>query len=178
MLNIFLVMTIVFAIMAIQTGILRHAVIYAGIYSLLCSFIYLLYKAPDVAIAEAVIGCTLSTVLYLVAIRKYKVYKVYYCYSEDTTKKKHDIINKTRHTLTNFSLSIELELDFILSKNTAAQMITHSSYDLVIEQNQNQLTIFGDVTNYHFEEVKRWFTDSNLTVEYCPLFCEIGDDRG
>jgi uncharacterized MnhB-related membrane protein len=170
-------MTILFAIMAIETAVLRHAVIYAGIYSLLCSFVYLLYQAPDVAIAEAVIGCTLSTVLFLVAIRKYKVYRVYYCYSAATSKKKHDIIKKARHILTNFSLSIELELDFILSKNTAAQVITHSSYDLIIEQNQNQLTIFGDVTNYHFEEIKKWFADSGLSIEYCPLFGQIEDER-
>lgn len=176
MLNTFLIVTIIFAILAIETPILRHAVIYAGIYSLLCSFIYLLYKAPDVAIAEAIIGCTLSTVLYLVAIRKYKAFRVYYCYCSDSSKQKNDLYNKTRHVLSLFTLSTELDLDFVLSKDTVTDVITDRSYDLVIEQSANQIRIYGDSTNYHYENIKKWFSDSTINVEYHPLKSQSGDD--
>jgi uncharacterized MnhB-related membrane protein len=174
MLNTFLIVTIVFAILAIETPTLRHAVIYAGIYSLLCSFIYLLYKAPDVAIAEAIIGCTLSTVLYLVAIRKYKVFKVYFCFSSEL--RKNELANKVRHVLSLFSLSTELDLDFILSKETVSDIITDRSYDLVIEQVENRLLIYGDRTSYHYENIKKWFDESPLDIEYHPLNTQTGDE--
>ncbi len=75
--QLLLVLLIVFSIAAIQTPRLDHAVIYLGMFSFLCSLLYLLYKSPNVAIAEAVIGCTLATVIYLVALRKQKRFTVY-----------------------------------------------------------------------------------------------------
>jgi uncharacterized MnhB-related membrane protein len=71
LLNIFLFLLIAFAIIAIQTTKLIRGAIYLGIFSLISSFCFLLYGAPDVAIAEAIIGSTLSTILYLVALYKY-----------------------------------------------------------------------------------------------------------
>lgn len=69
-LDLFYVSLVVFAIIAIQTAVLRNAIIYLSVFSLLCSIVYLFLGAPDVAIAEAAIGCTLSTILYLVALKK------------------------------------------------------------------------------------------------------------
>jgi len=70
--KIFLIILVVLALVALNTPKLRRAVVYLGIFSLVSSFVYLLYGAPDVAIAEAVIGSTIATVLYLVALKKYK----------------------------------------------------------------------------------------------------------
>ena len=66
----FLLLLLLFAILALQQPRLRIAIIYLGVFSLLVSFAYLQHQAPDVAMAEAVIGSTLATVLYLVALRK------------------------------------------------------------------------------------------------------------
>ncbi len=66
-----------FAFAAVQTVKLRRAVVYLAAFSMLSSFVYLSYAAPDVAIAEAAIGCTLATVLYLIALKKYRVYTIY-----------------------------------------------------------------------------------------------------
>ena len=70
-LKIFLFLMILFAAIAIQTEKPVRGAIYLGVFSLICSFVFLLYAAPDVAIAEAIIGSTLSTILYLVALYKY-----------------------------------------------------------------------------------------------------------
>ena len=72
--QISLIMLIVLAIATVQTRKLRNAVIYLGVFSLGMSFVYILYNAPDVAIAEAVIGSTLATILYLVALKKYRIF--------------------------------------------------------------------------------------------------------
>ncbi len=62
MLEVTLILVVILAILAIQTNTLRRAIVYLCVFSLLCSFCYLLYQAPDVAIAEAVIGSTLATI--------------------------------------------------------------------------------------------------------------------
>lgn len=64
-----LFMMIAVAAAALITRKPRTAVIQLGLFSLLSSFVFLFYGAPDVAMAEAVIGSALSTVLYLVTIK-------------------------------------------------------------------------------------------------------------
>ena len=83
MLEIALILLLITSVAAIQTRYLRHAVIYLGLFSLAIAFVYLLYHAPDVAIAEAVIGSTIATILYLVALQKYKIFTIYYRLQEE-----------------------------------------------------------------------------------------------
>lgn len=68
--EILLILLVVFALAILHQKRLRAAVIWMGVFSLLASVIYLYNHAPDVAIAEAVIGSTISTVLFLVVLRK------------------------------------------------------------------------------------------------------------
>jgi uncharacterized MnhB-related membrane protein len=75
--ELLLVLLVIIAIITIQTQRLRNAVIFLGVFSLTIAFVYLLQGAPDVAIAEAVIGSTMATILYFVALQKYKLLKVY-----------------------------------------------------------------------------------------------------
>ncbi len=71
MTNIFLLIMVVLAVLSIEVRKLEVAVIYLGIFSLINAIVYLFYGAPDVSLAEAVIGSTLATALYLIAIRGY-----------------------------------------------------------------------------------------------------------
>ncbi len=71
--EIALISLIFFALMALGTQRLRLAVIYLGVFSMSMAFVFIIYNAPDVAIAEAVIGSVFSSILYLVALKKYKV---------------------------------------------------------------------------------------------------------
>ena len=91
----FLLLLLLFAILTLQQPRLRIAIIYLGVFSLLVSFAYLQHHAPDVAMAEAVIGSTLATVLYLVALRK----------QESIRQKKHimpkSILISHRHIIIN-----------------------------------------------------------------------------
>ena len=49
---------------------LLAAVIFAGVASLAVSYLFLRLAAPDVAMTEAAIGAGLSTVIFLIAVRK------------------------------------------------------------------------------------------------------------
>jgi|AMFO01.1.fsa_nt_gi Predicted subunit of the Multisubunit Na+/H+ antiporter len=49
---------------------LLAAVVFAGVVSLAISFLFLRLAAPDVAMTEAAIGAGLSTVIFLIAVRR------------------------------------------------------------------------------------------------------------
>jgi multicomponent Na+:H+ antiporter subunit B len=65
---------IVLVLLIVQQSSLRAAIVLLGAYSLMSSLVYLHHGAPDVALAEAVIGSTLATVLYLAALRKQEAF--------------------------------------------------------------------------------------------------------
>lgn len=61
---------IIAAIAAIYLKDLVAAVIAAGTVSLFASVLYLVMAAPDVAITEAAIGAGISTLVFIIAIRR------------------------------------------------------------------------------------------------------------
>lgn len=161
MIKIVLLMMIIFSICAIQTTVLRRAIIYLCIFSLLSSFCYLLFQAPDVAIAEAVIGCTLSTILFLVASKQYKVFRVYYCHleeldSSDRLTEKNLIIS----TLKSFSLDKELELDLIDTTKTVKSIEENDAYDIIVEHCGKEINVYGTQHNYHYESLIKFFNNN------------------
>jgi len=160
--DIFYITLIVFAILAIQTGVLRNAVIYLAVFSLLCSVVYLFHGAPDVAIAEAVIGCTLSTILYLVALKKYRIFTVYYrCLSNDLdeiTKLKAEK-NHMKSVLTKFASSQELQLDLINTTSSFKQIANSVSYDVIIFHSNRGIWLHGLKNSYQYDELTHHFKD-------------------
>ncbi len=58
------------AIYAVETKDLLASVIAAGFVSLVASIVYLYLQAPDVAMTEAAIGAGLTTLIFIIAIRK------------------------------------------------------------------------------------------------------------
>lgn len=70
-LNTLVVISIVVsAIIAVQADKLIHSIIALDAVGALVALEFILLQAPDVAIAEASVGAVLSTVLYIVALRK------------------------------------------------------------------------------------------------------------
>lgn len=70
---IFLVfLMLLLAIFAIRTKDLLAAVIASGFVSLVASIVYLYLRAPDVAMTEAAIGAGITTLIFVVTVRKTK----------------------------------------------------------------------------------------------------------
>ena len=63
---------VIAAIVAIQANKVITSVIALDVTGSLAALEFLLLQAPDVAIAEASVGVVLTTVLYIVALRKVK----------------------------------------------------------------------------------------------------------
>lgn len=161
-LDLFYVTLIIFAIFAIQTGVLRNAVIYLAVFSLLCSVVYLFHGAPDVAIAEAVIGCTLSTILYLVALKKYSIFTVYYrCLSNDLDEIQmlKSEKNHMKTVLTKFASKQELQLDIINTTSSFKQISDSSSYDVIIFHSNRGIWLHGLQNSYQYNELTEYFKE-------------------
>ncbi len=176
MLEFFLIMTIVFAVLALQAHSLRRAVIYSSVYSLLFSICYLMYKAPDVAIAEAVIGCTLSTALFLVALKKFKVFRVYLTTSNNKSDGAVIIKNTVVRVLSEFSSDSELEMDLIYTNESTKDILAHQSYDLIFEQRDEEVRLYGDNTNYHFDRAVDYFREKYpFDIDFHGIKTDEGD---
>lgn len=176
-LDIFYITLIVFAIIAIQTSVLRNAVIYLSVFSLLCSVVYLFHGAPDVAIAEAVIGCTLSTILYLVALKKYSIFTVYYrCLSNDLdeiTMLKAEK-NQMKTVMTKFASTQELQLDMINTTSSFKQITNSVSYDVIIFHSNRGIWLHGLKNSYQYTELIRYFKE---TIDL-PIHTHYMDEEG
>ncbi|NDL67423.1 Na(+)/H(+) antiporter subunit B [Anaerotalea alkaliphila] len=156
MLKVFLVLMVVFAVMAVQTPKLRQAVVYLGIFSLISSFVYLLYSAPDVAIAEAVIGSTLATILYLVALKKYAVYTIYFTDTVDSGLEEAVAARRARilELVEGFCTERELEAHVIYTAEGKEQIQQNHSYDLIVMQEGEAVTVCGSRESYHVDGIR------------------------
>ncbi len=63
---------LILAVFAIRTKKLIAAVIASGFVSLVASIVYLYLRAPDVAMTEAAIGAGITTLIFVVTVRKTK----------------------------------------------------------------------------------------------------------
>mgnify|MGYP001220297793 CR=1 FL=1 len=48
----------------------KNALIFLSVFSMILSLAYLFTNAPDVALTEAALGCGLSVIIYIIAIKK------------------------------------------------------------------------------------------------------------
>jgi uncharacterized MnhB-related membrane protein len=157
--DVILLLATVLAVAAVFTRILRHAVVFLGIFSLLCSFLYLYFGAPDVAIAEAVIGSGLVMLLYLTALKRYRTYRI--CVTDESGSRIEDrgLIAATRRSpliqeIEAFCISRELEPEVVFSPDDVESLKQRRRYDLIISNAEEGAVIYGQQDNYLVEELE------------------------
>lgn len=150
LLKLVLISMVILALFAVLSDKLRRVVIYLGIFSFVSSFAYLLYSAPDVAIAEAIIGSTLSTILFLVALKKYSVFTVYYLLSDTPQIGDEHIMQSSssllRH-INNYCKEQDLEPHLIFSPEDRTNVAQNHAYDLIVEQVGENSIVSGNKEN-------------------------------
>lgn len=168
----------VFALLAIHSRLLRLAVVHLAIFSLLAAFLYLLYAAPELAIAEAVIGSGLVTLLYLAALKRNKVYTIailaegqrfrlsdaYITYMERTKA-----LREIRHF---FELR-EFEPQIVYSAKTLDEALRDPRFDLIILEEKDGIVAYGSDESFVVEELELMFrihgTEAGVRFEqYSP----------
>ncbi len=154
MIKFALVTMVVLAMASLQSKSVRQAVIYLSIFSLACSFVYVFLGAPDVAIAEAVIGVSLSTVLYLVAIKKYRVFRVYYYLdikNLDYLPEAHRRRANMEKRMDEYLRSSEIEVDIINTKEHIEVIKQEYDYDAIVVHRDDGIHLYGESANYLYE---------------------------
>ncbi len=156
---ILLVALLVLSVMAIESRIMRVSIVYLGTLSLLMSFLYLFYNAPDVAIAEAVMASGLTTLLFLTALKRYRVYRI--CFTNEAFRRVNDryIFEGTRrgallHEIEQFCIARELEPQVVCTPESLDLVAGSGRYDLIIRQEGDELRVYGDKENYFVDELE------------------------
>ncbi len=160
-----LISMIVLAVASLQVKSLRTAVIFLSIFSLASSFVYVFLGAPDVAIAEAAIGVSLSTVLYLVAIKKFRVFRVYYHSKFDNPEYLPDSHKDRRQMemyMEEYLKGKEIEIDIINTKESTTEIREKYDYDLIISHKNEMIKIYGERSNYLYEGLVDYLIENNV----------------
>lgn len=176
--NIFLITLVVLAAVALNTKKLRRAVVYLGVFSLVSSFVYLLYGAPDVAIAEAIIGSTITTVLYLVALRKYRVFSIYYTSSTNDQDIQQLKNNSTfLKNLEDFLIKREIEPQIIYSTDPIETILDQENFDLAIHHSDQDIRIYGCAEDYQLDAVEKYLQTNHGDLNIYLIRCVEGEDN-
>lgn len=168
----------IFAALAIHSRILRLAVIYLAVFSLLAAFLYLLYAAPELAIAEAVIGSGLVTLLYLAALKRNKVYTIAVLTEGQTYRLTDAYINyiensRAMREIKHFFELREYEPQIVFTEKPLDAALSDPRFDLVVQEEKNGIVAYGSDASYVVEELDLMFRihgreDGVRLVQYSP----------
>lgn len=162
--SIFLITLVFLALLIVTTGNLKRAVVYLGVFSLISSFVALIYGAPDVAIAEAIIGSSITTVLYLVALNKYQYFLIYYTESTDQTQLKSSKPQKPfLKRLELFLQKRNMNPHLIFSDETIQTILKTGKFDLALYQSEDALWIYGCAEDYQMDAVEAYLSKDQDT---------------
>lgn len=166
-LKVFLLLMLVFAFLSVQTKLMRNAVIYLGVFSLISAVVYFLYQAPDVGLAEAIIGSTLTTVLYLVALQKYRVITVYYVdeveqLSERKLRRQRaqgqsaSMMNiPVMREIEKFCIGKEYEMHVVQTTESLGELYSHAANDLIVVRKSKQCFVYANMKNYLYSDLDK-----------------------
>lgn len=169
--KLFLFALLLLAILSLSVRRLRLAIVYKTLFSLICAFVYLYYSAPDVSIAEAVMGCGIATALFLVALRNAEHFTVYVLMPHAQDPGDGMLLPEGKQIMAemvSFSKQKNLSLDVRYSNVTLNAMITDYRADLILLQDNGELTLFGLEQDYHFDAVRE-LVDVHLEKYACTF---------
>lgn len=152
---------IVFAAIAIQVKLLRHSIIALAIFSLFAALLFLVYAAPELAIAEVVMGSGLVTLLYLTALKRYHFYRI--CIVSELPEDINDrFISEIKSTdamreIRTFCRRREREVQLVFSSDPLNDVLRDPRYHLVMKTGLNTITIYGVVDDYMVVEMELVF---------------------
>lgn len=153
---ILLIILLVLGIYTVQTDSLIITIISSGSFSLVMALTYLFYNAPDVALAEAAIGVGLSTIMYLVALKKVRVYRLVYVNEtieafndDDISQAKQAILDPLEDYIEGTE---ELEAHLTYSTQSLKEALAADNDCVVYEKDQN-FYIYGLVEDTAFEHM-------------------------
>lgn len=155
-----LILMLAAAVLTVITDRLFTAVIYAGVLSAIAAFCYLLLGAPDVALAEAVIGSTLSTVILLATLRKYRIFTIYLNIPEPAGDTARRVLAALEHALQ----QQDIEPHVLHTTEPPAALLTQPGCDLVMHTAQDgQLVLHVEQGSQSLARIRAELDRAGLT---------------
>ena len=153
---IFLLM-IVMAVFCVMSKNLRKTIVGLGVFSLLATVCYLIYHAPDVAIAEAIIGSALSTILFIIALKKYSSFYIYF--SSGMKEEGNDLSmrlekSNIRGIIREYCVEHELAPQIVYTRESPKLVAAEHMYDLILHDDGKQTIVYGRETDAHYTAIK------------------------
>ncbi|TVQ27846.1 MAG: DUF4040 domain-containing protein [Spirochaetaceae bacterium] len=173
----------VFAALAIHSPLIRLSVIYLAVFSLLAAFLYVLFAAPELAIAEAVIGSGLVTLLYLAALKRSHVYTIGVVTTSNVVTTRNVVMHsglvsdryaeriersKAVQEIRDFFIRREFETQLVFLTVPTGQALLDPAYDLVLAEDGEDLVVYTDEESYVMVELELVFQmhDSMSKVKF------------
>lgn len=145
LLNLFLLLALGAAVLTVVTDQTLSAVIYSGVLSTLAALCYVFAGAPDVALAEVIIGSVLSTVIFLTALRKYKLFTV--CWQR-RGEEEQESARKIAALIRNVLKAHDLESHLIISRESIPDC------DLTVREEDRGITLRGELESVYMRELQ------------------------
>lgn len=183
MTQIVLVSVVIIAISLVQTNNLRKAIIINSVFGMAMSFVFLIYGATDVAVAQAVISTVISTIIFIVALKQYQVYDIFCILTEDEEMDELYRDDSRVHVLElvyKYCRKESLSPRLTYTRELRQEIINKYYYELIIEQKEDGTIVFvGHSENLKLPLLKS-FIDENLPdskrVEMSYIDIESYDD--
>ncbi len=136
----------------------KRIIIALGAFSLLASFCYLLYHAPDVAIAEAVIGSALSTILFIVALKKHRTFYIYFTGGSQKNKGEAKLRAETKDVaskIMQYLVNHDLEAQTMYTREEPETIAKEHLFDLILHSENEQITLYGSKAELHVLAIQK-----------------------
>lgn len=149
-LYVVLIIMIAFAIFTVLSDDLFRAVIYAGVLSFFAAFLFVLLGAPDVALAEAVIGATIVTAIFLVTLKNYKTFNIYLI-GGGKELYSMEILGKIAKAFRERGMEVHmLQMD-----REPEELLGYHNCDLVVEKRENVVLIHGEDGSQYLKDLSQ-----------------------
>ncbi len=166
------ILLIIIAFFIITENNLKRVIIAMGIFSLLASFVYLLFHAPDVALAEAIIGSALSTILYIISLKKYKTFYIFITSNSEIEKNDMRMrleLKSIYPKIMNYCSSNELQVQCVYTHDKPERILKEHVCDLILVANIDETVIYGIGEEIHTNHLKEILKNANEKITFVSL---------
>ncbi len=152
---------------------LKFVIVGMGVLSLIATLCYLFYRAPDVAIAEGIIGSAITTILFIVAFKKHRTF---YVYITTQSKAQTNKLRRDKHTqelvsqILRYCKANELQLQCLYSSISPYVIEKEHVCDLILQHKDGEFHAYGIDTEQHAHAIYEI-----LSKEEIITFMSIGD---
>ncbi len=135
---------------------LKRVIVAMSVLSLLATCAYLFYHAPDVAIAEGIIGCALTTILFIIAFKKHRTF---YLYVTSSSKAQINKLRRSRQTqeivgqISRYCAAHELHMQCFYSYMTPLDISKEHVCDIILVHDEEGFSMYGYETETHVNEI-------------------------